>query len=154
MAPAGWIVGVVRQSPGPMRAWPLFARGWDAERVIQRPLCSGRRSSLSFRADIIGEAIELTEKAIQTCNNLKCAHARRDLGKTNHIREYDRGIFEMICNIGLTFPQRIAISGGRMFLRSASECFFSCSILSRYSFSMDLFLAQATQAPEAVASRE
>jgi hypothetical protein len=34
------------------------------------------------------------------------------------------GILEMICNIGLPFPKAHCDLGGRMFLRSASECFF------------------------------
>ena len=43
----------------------------------------------------------------------------------------------MIGNISFAVPKTYCNLRGRMFLNRASECFFSCSILSRYSFSMD-----------------
>ena len=88
-----------------------------------------------FDSEVLGKPIELTEQLIQTTNDLKGLHARRNFPKADDVGKNNGSFLEAIRELLSPFRKRAAISGGRMFLNRFSERFLACSILPIYSVS-------------------
>src|SRR5262249_47287546 len=85
--------------------------GWDAS---NRHVVVADRLDL-FDANILRESIAFAKQLIQTRDDLKVFHARRDLSAADNVGENDGGLLKMVCDIAFPISQSCRNFGRKYF---------------------------------------